>query len=67
VVSAVAEVPRGSHPSYALGYYARDNAFYEDWDATSRDRDAFSAWMTRHVVETKDFAQYLVSLEESRA
>jgi glutaconate CoA-transferase, subunit A len=67
VVSAVAEVPRGSHPSYALGYYARDNAFYEDWDATSRDRDAFTAWMTRHVVETKDFAQYLASLEKSRA
>ena len=62
VVTAVAEVPRGSHPSYALGYYARDNGFYEEWDAISRDRDVFTAWMTRHVLETKDFAHYLETL-----
>ena len=42
VVTAVAEVPHGAHPSYAAGYYARDNRFYQDWDAISRDREAFS-------------------------
>jgi glutaconate CoA-transferase subunit A len=49
VVTAVAVVPRGAHPSYAQGYYDRDNAFYRDWDAISRDRDRFLAWLDRHV------------------
>jgi glutaconate CoA-transferase subunit A len=64
VVTAIAEVPRGSHPSYALGYYARDNGFYEAWDLISRDRERFTAWMTCHVLETKDFAEYLSTLEK---
>jgi glutaconate CoA-transferase, subunit A len=50
VVSAVAEVPGGAHPSYAAGYTTRDNAFYGDWDAISRDRDTFTAWMDEHVL-----------------
>ena len=32
--------PGGAQPSYAHGYYERDNAFYVAWDAISRDRDA---------------------------
>ncbi|HEX3622800.1 MAG TPA: CoA-transferase [Acidimicrobiales bacterium] len=49
VVTAVAVVPGGAHPSYAAGYSRRDNAFYRAWDAISRDRDTFSAWMAAHV------------------
>jgi glutaconate CoA-transferase subunit A len=49
VVSAVAVVPRGAHPSYAQGYYDRDNAYYRAWDAISRDRAAFTAWLDRKV------------------
>jgi glutaconate CoA-transferase subunit A len=49
VVTAVAVVPRGAHPSYAQGYYDRDNGFYREWDAISRDRDRFLAWLDRHV------------------
>ena len=49
VVTAVAAVPHGAHPSYAAGYYARDNRFYQDWDAISRDREAFSQWIDDHV------------------
>jgi glutaconate CoA-transferase subunit A len=45
-------VPDGSRPSYALGYYERDNDAYVRWDAVSRDRDAFLAWMDRNVLET---------------
>jgi glutaconate CoA-transferase subunit A len=45
VVTAVAVVPRGAHPSYAQGYYDRDNDYYRRWDAISRDRDAFTAWL----------------------
>jgi glutaconate CoA-transferase, subunit A len=44
-VSAVALAPGGARPSYALGYYDRDNEAYRAWDATSRDRDAFTAWL----------------------
>ena len=34
-------------PSYAHGYYGRDNAFYMAWDAIARERDTFLAWMQR--------------------
>jgi len=51
VVDAVAVVPGGARPSYAHGYYERDNAFYVAWDAISRDRDAFTRWMQEHVLE----------------
>ncbi len=59
VLEAVAVVPRGAHPSYAHGYYDRDNAYYEAWDAISRDRDRFEKWLRRHVLETEDFAEHL--------
>ena len=51
VIDAVACVPRGAHPSYAHGYYERDNKFYVAWEAISRDRDTFTAWMREHVLE----------------
>ena len=50
VIDAVCEAPRGAHPSYAHGYYDRDNDFYVRWDAISRDRDTFRAWMEQHVL-----------------
>jgi glutaconate CoA-transferase subunit A len=45
VVTAVAVVPGGAKPSYAQGYYERDNGYYRQWDAISRDRDTFSRWL----------------------
>src|SRR5215472_14612590 len=51
-VSYVAVVPSGAHPSYALGYSARDNDFYLAWDEISRDRERFAAWLDEHVYET---------------
>jgi glutaconate CoA-transferase subunit A len=50
-VTAIAQVPGGAHPSYAHGYYARDNAYYKAWDAIARDRDGFLAWMKTNVLE----------------
>jgi glutaconate CoA-transferase subunit A len=64
VVSAVCPVPGGSHPSYALGYSRRDNRFYQAWDAISRDRDTFTAWMKSHILETEDFAGFQAKLAE---
>ncbi len=57
-VTAVVAVPGGAHPSYAHGYYARDNAFYVAWDAISRDRDRFLKWMQANVLSARpeDFA-----------
>ncbi len=49
-VGAIVCVPGGAHPSYAHGYYKRDNAYYKAWDAISRDRDAFLAWAKANVL-----------------
>jgi glutaconate CoA-transferase subunit A len=49
-VGFVAHVPGGAHPSYAQGHYKRDNAAYKAWDAVSRDRDTFLAWMEENVM-----------------
>jgi glutaconate CoA-transferase, subunit A len=45
VLTAVAEAPRGAAPSYAHGYYDRDNAAYREWDAIGRDRARFTTWL----------------------
>src|SRR5437762_7088060 len=62
IVSAVVVEPWGAHPSYAHGYYDRDNEFYVAWEPISRDRERFEAWMAQHVVGTADNAEYLASL-----
>ena len=62
VVSAVCEVPGGAHPSFAMGYSERDNAFYQAWDAIAADRRAFTAWIDEHVRGTTDHAAYRRSL-----
>ncbi len=56
-VSYIAEVPGGSRPSYALGYYDRDNDYYLAWDPISRDRGAFRHWLDTEILGTPDAAQ----------
>ena len=58
-------VPRGATPSYADGYYARDNFFYTAWDSISRDRAGFAQWIDTHIHATEDFAGYLTSLKSA--
>jgi glutaconate CoA-transferase subunit A len=48
-IHAIAVVPGGARPSYAHGYYQRDNAFYVAWDAIARDRDVFTRWVDEHI------------------
>jgi glutaconate CoA-transferase subunit A len=50
ILTAVAEAPSGSQPSYTHGLTRRDNSFYRAWDAISRDRTTFQAWMDQHVL-----------------
>ena len=45
VVTRVAHVPGGAKPSYAQDYYDRDNDAYKAWDAVSKDREQFDAWL----------------------
>lgn len=60
-VDAVALVPGGAHPSYAHGYYPRDNAFYTAWDEIAKKRDRFTEWMEKHVLggAPEDFARHV--------
>jgi glutaconate CoA-transferase subunit A len=50
-VGAIVNVPGGAYPSYAQGYYKRDNAFYISWDKIARERETFLAWMKANVLE----------------
>jgi glutaconate CoA-transferase, subunit A len=50
-VAAVVVAPGGARPSYAHGYYKRDNAFYTAWDTIARDRESFLSWMQEHVLD----------------
>lgn len=62
VVTAIACVPGGAYPSYAQGYYSRDNAFYLAWDEIARERTRFTEWIDRHVRGTTDHAGFLRSI-----
>ena len=59
-VGYVAEVPGGAFPSYAQGYYPRNNSFYKAWDEIARERDTFHAWMKENVLGKgpEAFAEY---------
>jgi len=65
VVSAVVHCPGGAYPAYTQGYYARDNTFYQRWDAIARERAGFRAWMERHVLGSRDHAGFMASLREA--
>jgi len=68
-LSAVCLVPGGAHPSYAHGYYERDNRFYQAWDAIARDRDSFAAWIADYIHGTADFNEFkarLASVSEAQ-
>jgi glutaconate CoA-transferase subunit A len=63
-LSAISPVPRGSHPSYSMGYTTRDNRFYTEWDRISRDRELFARWIDVFVIGQDDFTSYLEALED---
>ncbi len=53
-ISSICTVPGGSHPSYAHGYYIRDNAAYVDWDKIATDREGFQEWMKANVLDVDE-------------
>jgi glutaconate CoA-transferase subunit A len=65
-VDAVVVCPRGAHPSYAQGYYDRDNRFYLEWDRISRDPEVLEAWLDEWVHGTRDHSEYVEKLGVER-
>ncbi|HVL19333.1 MAG TPA: CoA-transferase, partial [Gemmatimonadales bacterium] len=69
-VNAVVVEPWGAHPSYAQGYYDRDNDFYVSWEAISRDPDALARYLDEFVHGVSDRAEYVAKcggLQQLRA
>lgn len=63
-LDAICVTPGGAHPSYADGYYQRDNSAYLEWDKIAADRDAFTKWMQTNVLDAtpNDFAARVAKL-----
>lgn len=61
-LNAVCHVPDGAHPSFAMGFSDRDNAFYKAWDDIAKDRQTFTDWINTHILSTADFAEYRRSI-----
>lgn len=64
IVDAVVHQPYGAHPSYAQGYYDRDNQFYLEWDQISREEATTLAWLDEWVYGVDDWSGYLAKLEK---
>ena len=62
IVDAVVVEPFGAHPSYAQGHYDRDNTFYVEWDAVSRDAAGLEAWLEQWVHGLGGRAEYMERL-----
>ncbi len=58
IVQAVCHVPYACHPSYAQGYYDRDNAFYIKWDHISSSEETVRSWLDEWVYGVKDRQAY---------
>jgi glutaconate CoA-transferase, subunit A len=59
VVDAVVVEPWGAHPSYAQGFYDRDNDFYVAWEAISRDPRRLAGYLDEFVHGVADRQAYL--------
>jgi glutaconate CoA-transferase subunit A len=58
IVSAVCQVPHAAHPSYAQGYYDRDNEFYIKWDKISESPEQVKQYLDEWVYAIKDREEY---------
>jgi glutaconate CoA-transferase subunit A len=66
IVDAVVEEPFGCHPSYAQGYYDRDNEFYVRWHEISRTAASFDAYLKEWVYGVGDRAEYAARMGDAR-
>lgn len=66
VVDAVVEEPWGAYPSYAQGYYDRDNQAYLEWEEISRSEESLRAWLDEWVYGVKDRREFMAKLGADR-
>jgi glutaconate CoA-transferase subunit A len=66
VVDAVVQEPFGCHPSYAQGYYDRDNAFYLEWESVSKDPESLDRWLKEWVYDLESHAEYVEKMGAER-
>jgi glutaconate CoA-transferase, subunit A len=66
IVDAVVVEPRACHPSYAQGYYDRDNRFYVEWDAIARDAERLDEWLDEWVYSLSSHQDYVAKLGKER-
>lgn len=59
LVNAVVVEPYGAHPSFAQGYYDRDNDFYLQWDTISKDEKSMKAYLDEWIYGLPDRATYV--------
>ena len=59
IVDAVVLEPWGAHPSYAQGYYDRDNEFYVAWEEISKDKKRLASYLDEFVYGVRDRREYL--------
>jgi glutaconate CoA-transferase subunit A len=59
IVDAVVVEPWGAHPSYAQGFYDRDNDFYVAWENISRDPARLQAYLDEYVHGVSGRQEYL--------
>lgn len=59
IVTAVVVEPWGAHPSYAQGYYDRDNDFYVKWDEIARTEESLKAYLDEYVYGVQDRRGYM--------
>ena len=64
IVDAVVVEAWGAHPSYAQGYYDRDNDFYVNWEPISRDPEKLKAYLDEFVHGVRDRAEYMAKQPE---
>ena len=64
IVDAVVVEPFGAHPSYAQGYYDRDNAFYVQWDTIAREAASLNAWLDEWVYGVSSRAEYIAKWDD---
>jgi glutaconate CoA-transferase subunit A len=68
IVNAVCHVPYACHPSYAQGYYDRDNEFYLKWDQVSASPEATRSYLDKWVYGVADRTEYWQKLgQETQA
>lgn len=64
VVSAVVHEPWGCHPSFAQGFYDRDNDFYLAWREISQDEAKLAAYLDEWVHGVSGRAEYVEKMGE---